>query len=238
MQSFPKTLTATCFTLLLVATSMGCMETPAASPALLDENLLEEYGWVQDADVEYNTFQQNISDSNSISFSSTVVRYKNERLAADITGQTKDFKETWNIPFDPGIPMMDAWISTRRITLPSGATLPTGLVSKMTDSSVSDMSQQNNIRSFSKIETRELTMKDGSIVSVSIYSGSVPSQNSSLSVLAVVAAFGDEDSSTIVMGMAPDGSLPVRVGNVEADLFSIDGRREIEEMLELIATIE
>ncbi|MBN2110644.1 MAG: hypothetical protein JW705_06110 [Methanosarcinaceae archaeon] len=238
MQSFPKTLTATCFTLLLVATSMGCMETPAASPALLDENLLEEYGWVQDADVEYNTFQQNISDSNSISFSSTVVRYKNERLAADITGQTKDFKETWNIPFDPGIPMMGAWISTRRITLPSGATLPTGLVSKMTDSSVSDMSQQNNIRSFSKIETRELTMKDGSIVSVSIYSGSVPSQNSSLSVLAVVAAFGDEDSSTIVMGMAPDGSLPVRVGNVEADLFSIDGRREIEEMLELIATIE
>lgn len=214
------------------------METPAASPALINENTLTKYGWSQEADIEYNTIQQSISDSTSISFNSTVVKYKNDRLASDITEQANNFKESYNLPFEPEVPMMDAWISTNRITLPAGATIPTELISKMTDSSVNDMSEQNNIGSLSKIETRQLAMKDGSVISVSIYSGLAPSQNSSLNILGVVTAFGNDDSSTIVIGMTPNGSLPVKIGDTEADLFSIDGSREIEEMLELISTIE
>ncbi|MDW7733117.1 MAG: hypothetical protein SCH66_11915 [Methanolobus sp.] len=231
-------LAITCFSILLIASSMGCMETPAASPALISDNTLAKYGWSQEEDIEYNTLRQSISDSASISFNSTVVKYRNDRLAADITEQANNFKESYNLPFDPEIPMMDAWISTNRITLPAGATIPTELISKITDSGVNEMSEQNNVGSFSKIETRQLTMKDGSVVSVSIYSSSVPSQNSSLNILGVVTAFGNDDSSTIVLGMTPNGSLPVNIGDTEADLFSIDGNREIEEMLELISTIE
>ncbi|TGC08751.1 hypothetical protein CUN85_08770 [Methanolobus halotolerans] len=214
------------------------METPAASPALIDETTLENHGWSQEGEIEYSTLQQSISDSSSISFNSTFVKYRNERLTSDIIDQTNSFKDAYNIPFDSEFPKMDAWISTNRITLPGGAKLPIDMISKMTNRSFNDMSEQNNIRNFSKIETRELVMKEGSVIYVSIYSGSASAQNSSLNVLGLVAAFGNEDSSTIVIGMTPNGSLPVNIGPVEADLFTIDGNKEIEEMLELIATIE
>ncbi|WP_406657600.1 hypothetical protein V7O62_03325 [Methanolobus sp. ZRKC2] len=238
MQSCSKNMVIAFISVILIATSMGCIETPAAAPALLEESALAKYGWSQEGDIEYNIIQHNISDSNSISFNSTVVNYKNNRLAADIQGQANDFRESYNIPFSPEIPMIDAWISTNTITLPAGATLPTNLISKMTNSKVNDLSEQNSIRNLSKIETRELTMKDGSVIEVSIYSGLAPSQNLSLNILGIVAAFEKDDSSIIVIGVTPNGSLPVKVGGVEADLFSIDGNREIEEMLELVTTIE
>ncbi|QLC49767.1 hypothetical protein HWN40_05660 [Methanolobus zinderi] len=235
MQLTYKLLSITCVVFLIAFS--GCMETPEASPALIDENALAAYGWSQDEEIEYNSFQQNISDSSAISFKSTVVRYKNDRLASEIEEQREEFKQAYNVPFAPEVPMTEAWIRTNRITLPGGAKIPTDLISKLRDSNVNDMSEQNDVRSFSKIDTRELAMQDGSVVSVSIYSGAT-GQNSSLNVLGLVTVFEDGDSSVIVMGMTPNGSLPVNIGSVEADLLSIDGNDEIEEMLELISTIE
>jgi hypothetical protein len=57
-------------------------------------------------------------------------------------------------------------------------------------------------------------------------------------MLGFVTAFENEDTSTIVMGVVPDGEYNVDAGIVNGTLFSIDGNSELDEMLELVSTIE
>ena len=222
----------------LLSASSGCIETPAASPALIDEDALTSYGWSQVEDIEYNTFEQEVSNGTSLTFNSTKATYQNDRLIADIEKQTMEFKEEYMLPSDMQIPTITAQISTNRIALPGKLGIPTKIISKIVDSNVEAMNGQNSIGEFNESKKMQLTSNTGAPIYLSRFTAAMPLENSSLKMLGFIAIIESEEYSTIVYGTTPNGTLPVKIGSLEADIFSIDGERELDEMIELIRTIE
>ncbi len=223
---------------LIISLSSGCLETPQASPASIDENALLVYGWSQ-ISIEENSLEQTVTDSTSTILSSTTVKYQNDRLRADINKQALDFKEENKLPFSIDVPeSLNGQIITYRLSLPSGAKLPTGLVSKIMESKIDEMEANNDVSSVEETSTRKIILNDGTEVIVKIFSAAGNSTDSGMRILGFVTAFENEDTSTIVMGVVPDGDYKIDAGIVNGTLFSIDGNSELDEMLELVSTIQ
>ncbi|WP_094228480.1 hypothetical protein [Methanolobus psychrotolerans] len=218
--------------------SSGCLETPQATPAAIDEDALLAYGWSQ-VSIEENSFEQAVTDSTSIFLNSTTVKYHNDRLSEDISKQVSDFKESNSLPVSIMIPEnLSAQLITYRLSLPSGIKLPTGLVSKIMEQKIDEIEANNDVGKQQESTTRKLVLADGTETIVKIFSASGNSTESGMRMLGFVTAFENEDTSTIVVGFVPDGEYRVEVWPVNETLFSIDGNRELDEMLELLSTIE
>jgi PIN domain nuclease of toxin-antitoxin system len=216
----------------------GCVETPAASPALVDEDALKSYGWSQTGTEEHRTREQKISDSASISINSTVVKYRNDRLEKDIQEQVSDFKSEYKIPVNIEVPPITSEIHTNRVTFPAGVKLPNDIITRIMESNANELSSENNIEDFRTTGTRQVTLQDGLTVPVYIYSGTRGSGSDGLSVIGIVAAYENQGSNTVITGIIPNGSMSVSLGPVNGTLFTIDGERELEEVLRLISTIQ
>lgn len=238
MKTLLKRTSIVIISIFLLSASLGCLETPVATPALIDEAALTSYGWSQTEDIEYNTFEQEVSNSTSLTFNSTKVTYQNDRLIADIEKQTGEFKEEYMLPSDMHIPTITAQIITNRIALPGKVSIPSEMLSGIVDSSVEDINKQNNIGAFNESNKMQLTSNTGASIYLSTFTGAIDAENSSMSMLGFVAIIEDEEFSTIIYGMTPNGTLPVKVGPLEANLFSIDGEKELAEMIELVKAIE
>ncbi|WP_342304790.1 hypothetical protein [Methanolobus sp. ZRKC5] len=224
--------------LLIISLSSGCLETPQATPAAIDENALLAYGWSQ-LSIEENSLEQTITDSTSIILNSTTVKYHNDRLTADINEQVLDFKESNNLPVSIDIPeSLSAQIITYRLSLPSGAKLPTELVSKIMESKIDEMEANNDVTNVEETSTKKLILDDGTETIVKIFSAAGNSTDSGMRMLGFVTAFENGDTSTIVIGVVPNGEYNIDAGIVNGTLFSIDGNSELDEMLELVSTIE
>lgn len=218
--------------------SSGCLETPQATPAAIDENALLAYGWSQ-LSIEEKSLEQTVTDSASIILNSTTVKYHNDRLTADINEQVLYFKESNNLPVSIDIPeTLSAQIITYRLSLPSGAKLPTELVSKIMENKIDEMEASNDVTSVEETSTKKLVLNDGTETIVKIFSAAGNSTDSGMRMLGFVTAFENEDTSTIVIGIVPDGEYNIDAGIVNGTLFSIDGNSELDEMLELVSTIE
>jgi hypothetical protein len=103
---------------------------------------------------------------------------------------------------------------------------------------VNDLSSENNLEDLKATSTRQITLQSGLTVPVYIHLGAKDSGSGGLSVIAVVAAYENEDSSTIITGIIPNGSMSANMGPVSGNLFTIDGERELEEVLRLISTVQ
>ena len=238
MKTLLKRSSIVIISIFLLSASLGCLETPVATPALIDEAALTSYGWSQTEDIEYNTFEQEFSNGTSLKFNSTKVTYQNDRLIADIEKQTGEFKEEYMLPSDIQIPTITAQIITNRIALPGNVSIPSEMISGIVDSSVEDINKQNSIEKFNESNKIQLTSNTGARIYLSTFTGARNAENSSISMLGFVAIIEDEEFSTIIYGMTPNGTLPVKVGPLEANLFSIDGEKELAEMIELVKSIE
>jgi hypothetical protein len=224
--------------LFIISLSSGCLETPQASPAVIDDNALLAYGWSQ-VSIEENSLEQTVTDSTSIVLNSTTVKYHNDRLSEDISKQVSDFQESNKLPLSIPIPEnLSAQIITYRLSLPSGAKLPTGLVSKIMEKKIGEIEDGSDIENLQEKTSRNLILADGTETMVKIFSASGNSTDSGMRMLGFVTAFENEDTSTIVMGLVPDGEYRIEVWPINDTLFSIDGESELDEMLELVRTIE
>jgi hypothetical protein len=233
-----KNITFLISALIIISISFGCLETPMTSPATIDENALLAYGWSQ-VSVEERSFEQTITNSTSIVLNSATVKYQNERLISDINEQAIEFQESNKLPVSIDLPgSISASIVTYRLSLPAGAKLPTGLVSKIMESKINEIEADNNAGDVQETTTRKITLSDGTETIVRIFSASGNSTDSEMRIVGFVTAFENDDSSTIVMGFVPDGGHHVEIGPVNGTLFYIDGNKEINEMLELVSTIE
>ncbi len=224
--------------LFIISLSSGCLETPQATPAAIDENALLAYGWSQ-VSIEENSFEQIVTDSTSIVLNSTTVKYHNDRLSEDISKQVSDFQESNNLPISIMLPEnLSAQIITYRLSLPSGAKLPTGLVSKIMEKKIAEIEDDGEVENLQETTSRNLTLADGTETMVKVFSASGNTTDSGMRMLGFVTAFENEDTSTIVVGLVPDGEYRVEVWPINDTLFSIDGESELDEMLELVSTIE
>lgn len=230
----------TCFVLLLSTMILisGCLETPETTPATIDENALSAYGWSQ-VSIEEKTFEQEITDSKSLTISSATVEYYNDRLMNDIKEQALQFTEDTSIPVPINMPNgMTAHMITYRLSLPSGAKLPTELATDIREKMLTDLKEGNDLENVQETTTRTIVLNDGTEAVVKIFSGSGNSTDTGLRMMGFITAFEGEDTNTFVMGFVPDGEHRIESGIVNTTLFSIDGESEIDEMLELVKTIE
>jgi len=230
--------TLTVLLILTFSSTSGCIDTPAAPAAFADKNALDSYGWSQVGTVEQKTIEQKITTSTSISVNSTVVKYRNDRLEKDIENQIQEFRDQHRLPDSFGAPYVTSEIQVNRIALPAGVRLPDDIVNKILESKSREVSSENNIEELRSSGTREITLKNGLTVPVYTYEGTWGSGNESLGVIAIVAAYESEESSTIITGIVPNGSMSVNLGPVNGTLYTIDGERELQEMLKLISTIQ
>lgn len=226
------------FIISLLTMSSGCLETPEASAANIDENALSSYGWSQ-ISVEEKTFEQALTNSTSISFNSITTKYHNDRLTNDVNEQALRFKEKNNLPVSIDIPeSLSAQIVTYRLTLPSGAKLPTELVSRIMESKIDELEENNDLENTQQTTTRTIVLNDGTKTVVKIFTASGNSTDTGMRMMGFVTAFEGDDTSTVVMGFVPDGEYNIESSIVNGTLFSVDGESEIDEMLELVRTIE
>lgn len=224
--------------LLLIMLICGCLETPQVSPATIDENILETYGWSM-VSIEEKSFEQQITNSTSIALNSSTVKYHNDRLSSELDEQVLQFSKKYSIPMTISLPdTMSAQIVTYRLSLPSGASLPSGLVSKIMDSKIDEIETSDDVENIQQTNTRNLILNDGTKTVVKIFSASSNSTGSGMKMMGFVTAFENDDSSTIVVGYVPDGEYTVNIGSINDTVFSINGESEIDEMLELVSTIE
>lgn len=225
-------------TIFLISLISGCLETANTQPATIEEAALEAYGWSQTS-LEEKSMEQNITDTTSIVFNSATVKYRNERLISDINEQILEFKEENNLPVSIDVPeSFSAQIITYRLSLPSGAKLPTELVSKIMDSRMNEIQENNDIENTQQASTRTITLDDGTETVVKIFTASGNSTESGMKMMGFFTTFSNDDSSTIVMGFVPEGEYNMNAGIVNGTVFSIDVDNEIDEMLELVSTIE
>jgi hypothetical protein len=230
------------FTLIIMLVTVlficGCLETAQTEPATIDEAALEAYGWKQ-VSLEEKSLEQNITESTTIVFNSTTVKYHNDRLTSDINEQVLEFKEENNLPVSIELPeSLSAQVITYRLTLPSGTKLPTEIVSKILDSRMNEIQESNDIEIIQEASTRTITLADGSEAVVKIFTSSANSTASEMKMMGFFTTFSNEGSSTVVIGFVPDGAYTVDAGIINGTVFSIDGENEIDEMLELVSTIE
>ncbi|WP_256623150.1 hypothetical protein [Methanolobus chelungpuianus] len=230
--------TLTVFLLLTFSSTSGCIDTPAAPAAFADKNALDSYGWSQVGTVEQRTIEQKITTSTSVSFNSTIVKYRNDRLEKDIESQVQEFRDQYRLPDSFEAPYITSEVQVNRITLPAGVRLPGDMMNRILESKSKEMSSENNIDGLRSSGTRQITLKNGLTVPVYTYEGNRGSGNESLGVIAIITAYESEESSTIITGIVPNGSMSVSLGPVNGTLYTIDGERELQEMLKLISTIQ
>lgn len=224
--------------LLTFSATSGCIDTPVAPAAFVDESTLSSYGWSQAGPVEQRTIEQKITTSTSVSANSTVVKYRNDRLEKDIENQVQEFRDQYRLPDSVGVPSITSEFQINRITLPAGVKLPGDMMNRILESKSKEMSSENSIEDLRSSGTRHITLKNGLIVPVYTYEGTRGSGNESLGVIGIIAAYEGEESSTIITGIVPNGSMSVNLGPVSGTLYSIDGEKELQEMLKLISTIQ
>ena len=219
----------------------GCLETSAATPAEVSSEALSEYGWVQADDVTYESQEEEISGT-VITVNTAMIRYQDEQLGEEIIAKLWDLQSQYNMQMDVQIPTIGSQLMTLRVVLPGGFALPSGITSSLIDSQIENLAKDNSIENFRKVGTQEITVKDGSSVTANTYAGTVAidgdMDGASISVMAIVAPWSSSGTNIFAIGIVPDGDINMKMGPIEKTLITIDGNAEIEDMLELIKTIE
>ena len=231
----------TILSMLALTITSGCLETPEATPAKVSSEALSKYGWVQADDVIYESQEQEISGT-VITINTAMVWYQNERLGGEIVAELQDLYSQYNLQMDAQMPQVGSSLITFRVVLPGGFALPSGMASSLIDSQIENMAKSNNIENVRKVGTQEITVKDGSSVTATTYAGTAVidgnADGASIDAMVIVVPWSSAGTNIFAIGLVPDGDINLNVGSVEKTLITIDGAAEIEEMLELIKTIE
>ena len=231
----------TILSLLALTITSGCLETPAATPAEVSSEALSKYGWVQADDVTYESQEEEVSGT-VITVNTAMIRYQDEQLGEEIFAELRDLLSQYNMQMDEQIPKVGSHLMTIRVVLPGGLALPSGITSSLIDSQIDNLAKENSFENFRKVGTQEITVKDGSSVTANTYAGTVAidgdMDGASIGVMAIVVPWSSSGSNIFAIGVVPDGDINMNLGPIEQTLITIDGNAEIEDMLELIKTIE
>ncbi len=225
--------------LALVITS-GCLETPDATPAKASSDALSKYGFVQIGDVTYNTQEEAISGK-AIKINTAMIMYHDEQLGQEILEDMHNLQNQSNMQDDMPLPITGSQLMTLRVVLPGGISLPSSAISRMVDSQVDTLAIQKKIENFTKVGTRKITVKDGSTITAITYEGMTSFDDGNIApidVIGIIAQWSSSNSNIIVIGVVPDGDINLKMETIEKTIITIDGEAEIEDILELIKTVE
>ncbi len=231
----------TIVSLLALTITSGCLETPEATPAEVSSEALSKYGWVQIEDVAYASQEEEISGT-VIKVNTAMIMYQDEQLGQDILEELRNLQSQYGVQADVQLPTVGSQLMTLRIVLPGGIGLPSSVTSKLIDSQIANLARDNNIENFKNVGTREITVKDGSTVTANTYSGTIAlngdMDGASIDVMGIIAPWSSSGSNIFAIGVVPDGDINMEMESIEKTVITIDGNAEIDDLLELIKTIE
>ncbi len=231
----------TIVSLLALTITSGCLETPEATPAEVSSEALSKYGWVQIGEVAYESQEEEISGT-VIKINTAMIMYQDEQLGQDILEELRNLQSQYDVQADVQLPTVGSQLMTLRIVLPGGIGLPSSVTSKLIDSQIANLARDNNIENFKNVGTREITVKDGSTVTANTYSGTIAlngdMDGASIDVMGIIAPWSSSGSNIFAIGVVPDGDINMEMESIEKTVITIDGNAEIDDLLELIKTIE
>lgn len=214
----------------------GCLEAPEASAALLDNDQLTTHGWLQVGDPEVSQIEHNITKNTVLTMSLIKVKYQDEEMSSVMGGGLQNVTSRLHIDSKQAFPAPT--IITYRITMPGGKKLPLETFSSLMSPGVERTNRENNISSLRWGNTTELQLDNGNNANAFFYKGNFSGNGSYVGILGMVVTYNDETSSTMIIGFVPDGKFAVQLGDSRKELLFIDGRKELEEMTDLIQTVE
>lgn len=230
----------TIVSLLALTITSGCLETPEATPAKVSSEALSEYGWVRIGDVAYESQEEEISGT-VIKVNTAMIMYQDEQLGQDMLAELSKLQSQYNVQVDAQLPTVGSQLMTLRVVLPGGIGLPSSATSSLIDSQIDKMARENNIENFKKVGTREITVNDGSVITANTYSGTIAldgdMNGASIDVMAIIAPWSSSGSNIFTIGVVPDGDIDLTMGPIEKTIITINGDDEIDDIVEMIKTI-
>ena len=230
----------TIVSLLALTITSGCLETPEATPAKVSSEALSEYGWVRIGDVAYESQEEEISGT-VIKVNTAMIMYQDEQLGQDMLAELSKLQSQYNVQVDAQLPTVGSQLMTLRVVLPGGIGLPSSATSSLIDSQIDKMARENNIENFKKVGTREITVNDGSVITANTYSGTIAldgdMNGASIDVMVIIAPWSSSGSNIFAIGVVPNGDINLTMRPIEKTIITINGDDEIDEIVEMIKTI-
>ena len=230
----------TIVSLLALTITSGCLETSEATPAKVSSEALSEYGWVRIGDVAYESQEEEISGT-VIKVNTAMIMYQDEQLGQDMLAELSKLQSQYNVQVDAQLPTVGSQLMTLRVVLPGGIGLPSSATSSLIDSQIDKMARENNIENFKKVGTREITVNDGSVITANTYSGTTALDgdvnDATIDVMAIIAPWSSSGSNIFAIGVVPDGDINLTMEPIEKTIITINGDDEIDEIVEMIKTI-
>ncbi|NOR49354.1 MAG: hypothetical protein GQ533_15140 [Methanosarcinaceae archaeon] len=230
----------TIVSLLALTITSGCLETPEATPAKVSSEALSEYGWVRIGDVAYESQEEEISGT-VIKVNTAMIMYQDEQLGQDMLAELSKLQSQYNVQVDAQLPTVGSQLMTLRVVLPGGIGLPSSATSSLIDSQIDKMAGENNIENFKKVGTREITVNDGSVITANTYSGTTALDgdvnDATIDVMVIIAPWSSSGSNIFAIGVVPDGDINLTMEPIEKTIITINGDDEIDDIVEMIKTI-
>jgi len=230
----------TIVSLLALTITSGCLETPEATPAEVSSEALSKYGWVQIGEVAYESQEEEISGT-VIKINTAMIMYQDEQLGQDILEELRNLQSQYGVQADVQLPTVGSQLMTLRIVLPGGIGLPSSATSKLIDSQIANLARDNNIENFKNVGTREITVNDGSVITANTYSGTTALDgdvnDATIDVMVIIAPWSSSGSNIFAIGVVPDGDINLTMEPIEKTIITINGDDEIDEIVEMIKTI-
>ncbi len=214
--------------LLLVIVFSGCLETPVAAPPHIDENVLEECGWVQIGDSTSMSKTFDIGGK-EIKINTATINYGDKSLEEYLMRQVGAYSNRENVS--------TARIVAMRIVLPAGIPLPSQIVLEMASTQVKDMAVKMNIKDFHKINTTQVPLKNEKTAEANVYSGYITLDGNNVPLKGMIATWGVSGSTLVITTVYPDKDFVFTEGTKKI-IINIDGKAEYEEIIKLLQHIE
>ncbi|CAD6491908.1 MAG: hypothetical protein EMLJLAPB_00178 [Candidatus Argoarchaeum ethanivorans] len=214
--------------LLLVIIFSGCLETPVADPPHIDENILEECGWVQlgDSTSMPKTFDMG---GKEIKINTATINYADKSLEEYLMRQVGAYSSVENVS--------TSRIVATRVVLPAGIPLPSQIVLEMASTQVKDMAAKMDIKDFHKINTTQVPLKNGKTAEAKVYSGYITLDGNNVPLKGMIATWSVSGSTLVVIVVYPDEDFVFKAGTKKV-IISIDGKAEYEEIVKLLQHVE
>jgi hypothetical protein len=172
-----------------------------------------------------------------VTINTAIITYQDTRSAQEIAQQMWQLQKQYNIDSGLEMPFMGSQLVTVRLTLPAGIELPTDVASEITNYQIENTISQNDVDELMKTESGQITLDDGSVAVTSIYEGHMSGGRNSVNITGIAALWSGSHSNTIAIGIIPQGDIDIKVADVEETVLTIDSDKEINEILEMIRTI-
>jgi hypothetical protein len=221
--------------ILLMVVAAGCLETKEAWPAIVNDSVLNDEGWISAGDAQKQSQTQNVAGT-TVRINMAIMNYRDEALAQDITRQVSKLRGL-SAKQESGASQFTSQLLTFRLLLPAGISLPSEIMNKIIASQLEQMASQNNIRDFHETGSTKTTLDNGKEVSVKNYEGYIYFEGGSIKIKGMTAAWPDSGSNIIVFAVLPGEDIVITPATGEPVSVKINGEVESQKIIKLIQNV-